>query len=216
MRFDGPAGPPPTDGSCPFCDPATVATALATSEHFYLLADNAPLVEGHALIIPRDHYACFGALPAAWDDELLMLKGRVARFERQRYRPAIFFEHGVFGQSVYHAHLHAVPLGPSGLDMPALAAAAEGRMVTGLADVRDWWETRGQYFYLESPIDDSERTEAAIFPPREGPYVRVLTMLRERSHIYNPWQPQFVRRMNGDDKVRALAAQWAEFTVRER
>ncbi len=187
-----------------------------TSEHFSLLADNAPLVEGHALIIPRDHYACSGALPAAWDDELLALKGRVARFERQRYRPAIFFEHGVFGQSVYHAHLHAVPLGPSGLDMPTLAAAAEGRMVTGLADVRDWWETRGQYFYLESPLDHTERTEAAIFPPREGPYVRVLTMLRERSHIYNPWQPQFVRRMNGDDKVRALAAQWAEFTARER
>ena len=98
----------------PFCDPATVATALTTSEHFYLLADNAPLVEGHALIIPRDHYACFGALPAAWDDELLVLKGRVARFEIELYRPAIFFEHGVFGQTVYHAHLHAVPLGPAG------------------------------------------------------------------------------------------------------
>jgi hypothetical protein len=40
-------------------------------------------------------------------------------------------------------------------------------------------------------------------------------MLRERSHIYNPWQPQFVRRMNGDDKVRALAAQWASFAARE-
>jgi len=215
MRFDGPAGAPPADGSCPFCDPATVASALATTEHFYLLADNAPLVEGHALIIPRDHYACFGALPATWDDEVLALKGRVARFEIERYRAAIYFEHGVFGQTVYHAHLHAVPLGPSGLDMPALAASAEGRMVTGLADVRDWWETRGQYFYLESPLDHTEMTEAAIFPPREGPYVRVLTRLRERSHIYNPWQPQFVRRMTGSDKVRALAAQWADFTACE-
>jgi diadenosine tetraphosphate (Ap4A) HIT family hydrolase len=215
MRFDGPAGPPPAAGSCPFCDPATVATALTTTEHFYLLADNAPLVEGHALIIPRDHYACFGALPAAWDGELLALKGCVERFEIERYRPAIFFEHGVYGQTVYHAHLHAVPLGPSGLDMPALAVSAEGRMLTGLADVRDWWETQGQYFYLESPLDDSELTEAAIFPPREGPYIRVLTMLRERSHIYNPWQPQFVRRMAGSDKVRALAAQWADFAERE-
>ncbi|HEY7093147.1 MAG TPA: HIT domain-containing protein, partial [Ktedonobacterales bacterium] len=150
MRFDGPAGPPLANGSCPFCDPATQASALATTEHFYLLADNAPLVEGHALIIPRDHYACFGALPAVWDDELLALKGRVERFEIERYRPAIFFEHGVFGQSVYHAHLHAVPLGPSGLDVHALAAP-DGRPVERLADVRDWWETQGQYFYLESP-----------------------------------------------------------------
>jgi diadenosine tetraphosphate (Ap4A) HIT family hydrolase len=214
MRFDGPAGPPPADGSCPFCDPATVASALATTDHFYLLADNAPLVEGHALLIPRDHYACFGALPAAWDGELLALKERVARFERERYRPAIYFEHGVFGQSVYHAHLHAVPLGPSGLNVRALAAP-DGRLVAGQADVRDWWETRGQYFYLESPVDESERTEAAIFPPREGPYVRVLSMLRERSHIYNPWQPQFVRRMSGGDRMRALAAQWADFAARQ-
>jgi diadenosine tetraphosphate (Ap4A) HIT family hydrolase len=214
MRFDGPAGPPPADGSCPFCDPATVASALATTEHFYLLADNAPLVEGHALIIPRDHYACYGALPAAWDDELLPLKARVSRFEMERYRPPIFFEHGVFGQTVYHAHLHAVPLGPSGLDVHALAAP-DGRPVEGLADVRDWWETQGQYFYLESPLDGSKQTEAAIFPPREGPYVRVLTMLRQRSHIYNPWQPQFVRRMNGSDKVRALGAQWSDFAARE-
>jgi diadenosine tetraphosphate (Ap4A) HIT family hydrolase len=215
MRFDGPAGPPPVDGSCPFCDQATVASALATTEHFYLLADNAPLVEGHALLIPRDHYACYGALPAVWDDELLALKERVARFERERYRPAIYFEHGVFGQSVYHAHLHAVPLGPSGLDTYALATAADGQPVARMADVRVWWETRGQYFYLESPVDESERTEAAIFPPREGPYVRVLSMLRERSHIYNPWQPQFVRRISGGDKTRALAAQWAEFDARQ-
>jgi diadenosine tetraphosphate (Ap4A) HIT family hydrolase len=214
MRFDGPAGPPPADGSCPFCDPATFASALATTEHFYLLADNAPLVEGHALLIPRDHYACLGALPAAWDDELRALKEQVARFETERYRPAIFFEHGVFGQSVYHAHLHAVPLGPSGLDVRSLAAP-DGCPAEGLSDVRNWWETQGQYFYLESPSDDSERTDAAIFPPREGPYIRVLTMLRERSHIYNPWQPQFVRRVNGAGKARALAAQWADFAARE-
>jgi diadenosine tetraphosphate (Ap4A) HIT family hydrolase len=214
MRFDGPAEPLPADGSCPFCDPATVASALATTERFYLLADNAPLVEGHALLITRDHYACFGAVPAAWDDEWLTLKGRVARFETERYRPAIFFEHGVFGQSVYHAHLHVVPLGPSGLDVRALATP-DGRLAHGPADVREWWETRGPYFYLESPFDGTERTEAAIFPPREGPYVRVLAMLRERSHVYNPWQPQFVRRMTGAEKVRALAAQWADFAVRE-
>jgi diadenosine tetraphosphate (Ap4A) HIT family hydrolase len=213
MRFDGPSGPPPADGSCPFCDPKTVRTALATTEHFYLLPDNAPLVEGHALIIPRDHYACYGAIPPAWDEELLALKGRVARFEVERYRPAIFFEHGVFGQTVYHAHLHAVPLGPSGLNVRALAAP-DGRLATGPTDVHDWWETQGQYFYLESPLDGTDQTEAAIFPPREGPYRRVLMMLGERSHIYNPWQPQFVRRMTGADKVRALAAQWADFAAR--
>src|SRR5215813_12680941 len=116
---------------CAFCRREVLTGLLAETEHFYLLADNAPLVEGHALLIPRDHYACYGALPAAWDDEALALKERVARFERERYRPAIYFEHGVFGQSVYHAHLHAVPLGPSGLDTHALATAADGHPVAG-------------------------------------------------------------------------------------
>jgi diadenosine tetraphosphate (Ap4A) HIT family hydrolase len=216
MRFDGAAARAEAGtergGRCAFCDRASLEIILAETERFIVLADNAPLVEGHLLIVPREHYACFGAVPAALDDELLALKAQVARFCAAVYQPASFFEHGVFGQSVAHAHLHAVPLGPSGLRIHELAAP-DGRPAAAPADVRAWYEARGRYFYLESPLDPAAPfvTEAAVFPPREGPYVRVLTMLRERSHVYNPWQPQFIRRVEGGPKMRALAEKWRAF-----
>ncbi len=212
MRFDGAAPRAERAGTCVFCDREALTIVLAETEHFIVLADNAPLVEGHTLIIPRQHFDCFGAVPAALDDDLLALKARVARFCAAVYRPASFFEHGVFGQSVPHAHLHVAPLGPSGLSVHALAHP-DGRVVAGPADVRAWYATHGHYVYLESPPDPAAPfvTEAAVFPPREGPYARVLMMLRERSHVYNPWQPQFVRRMQGAPKMRALAEKWRAF-----
>jgi diadenosine tetraphosphate (Ap4A) HIT family hydrolase len=216
--FDGGRGlRQPGNGVCPFCDRDAMEIMLAESERFVVLADNAPLVEGHLLIVPREHYTCFGAAPAAFDDELLTLKDQAMRFCADVYRPASFFEHGVFGQSVPHAHLHVVPLGATGLGVHELATPG-GQPVRSLADVRAWYEERGHYFYLESPPNpaDPYTREAAVFPPDEGPYVRVLRMLRERSHVYNPWQPQFMRRMGGQPKMRALAEKWQEYHVSVR
>lgn len=202
------------DGSyrCPFCDRTSVEIVLAESEHFVVLADNAPLLEGHLLIVPREHYACLGAIPAALDDELLALKEQTVRFCAAIYRPATFFEHGVFGQSVPHAHLHAVPLGQTGLGVHDLAVP-EGQVAYSPADVRAWYEGQGHYFYLESPPDPADpfTREAAVFPPDEERYYRVLGMLRERSAEYNAWQPQFARRMSGGPKMRALAEKWRAF-----
>jgi diadenosine tetraphosphate (Ap4A) HIT family hydrolase len=213
MHFDG--APVIHEAACPFCEHARLDIILDETEHFLLLADNAPLVEGHILLIPRDHYACYGAVPGALDAELLALKDRVARFCTAIYRPPIFFEHGVFGQSVFHAHLHAVPLGPSGLRLHELATP-DGHRASAPADIRDWYETHGHYFYLESPVDSAgTEVQAAIFPPHEAPYIRVLTMLRQRSNVYNPWQPQFLRRATGGPKMRALAEKWESFAARE-
>lgn len=197
---------------CPFCDRDAVEIVLAESEHFVVLADNAPLVEGHLLIVPREHYACIGALPTALDDELLALKEQAVRFCAAAYRPATFFEHGVFGQSVPHAHLHVVPLGQTGLGVHELALP-DGQATHSPADVRAWYEQQGQYFYLESPSDPADpfTREAAVFPPDQERYFRVLGMLRERSGEYNVWQPQFARRATGQPKMRTLAEKWQAF-----
>ena len=66
--------------SCPFCQRETLPGILTETEHFYLLADHAPLVEGHLLVIPRGHYACYGALPTWLETEFVTLKRRVADF----------------------------------------------------------------------------------------------------------------------------------------
>jgi len=201
---------PVRDPGCPFCDQAGLDGVLEETEHFFLLADHAPLIEGHTLIVPRSHYACYGAVPEQLEAELLALKGRVRRFLGAAYREPVFFEHGVFRQTVYHAHLHAMPFGSVVLDLPTLARE-DGRYAEGLRDVRDWYARQGHYFYLECPTPEGEPL-AAIFPPQLDQYFRVLGALRAATGTLTAWQPPPLRRMTGAGKVRALAEKWHDFS----
>src|SRR5215472_12281607 len=132
---------------CEFCQQETLSNILYQSEHFVLLADHAPVVSGHILILPRDHYTCYGAVPASLDAEFLDLKAHVTAFCRATYQDPVFFEHGVFHQTVFHAHLHVIPIGSFPDDIATIATEA-ARPITSQADIRDWYETQGHYFYL--------------------------------------------------------------------
>ncbi len=57
--------PPPLDDpakqpDCVFCHRSEITDILKETPHFWLAADHAPLVEGHLLVIPKQHYACYG------------------------------------------------------------------------------------------------------------------------------------------------------------
>ena len=201
--------------SCPFCVPERLDTILAETPHFRVVADFAPLVEGHTLLIPREHFACYGAVPLAYEDELVALKRRVARFLRTRYRPAVFFEHGVFRQTVFHAHLHAFPFGPVNLRLFELAHP-EGRPVHHLADLHAWYAEHGYYFYLEQPRVGDRPPEAAVFPPEEERYFQALRALREQSGVAGGWQPPLLRRATAGPRVAALEAAWHAFEREQR
>ncbi len=203
-------GAPPPDPACPFCRRDALDGLLAETEHFFVLADHAPLVAGHLLLVPRAHYACYGALPAALEAELLALKRRAADFLIASYRAPLFFEHGVFRQTVYHAHLHAIPFGPVDFGVAALSGD-HGRPVRSLADVRGWYTERGQYFYVEQPPQEDAPAEAAVFPPEMPTYFRVLGMLRDSAGRLEGWQPAPERLANGRTKVASLVARWRRF-----
>jgi len=120
---------------------------MADGDDFLIVADLHPLVEGHLLLIPRQHLACYGALPEAAWDELARLKDRISRFLVAEYGEPSFFEHGVAGQTVPHAHLHAVPGLPTLL--PTLAIDRACVPVSGIADIRSWFRAHGPYLYYE-------------------------------------------------------------------
>lgn len=195
---------------CPFCTAERLDAVLTETDHFRLVADFAPLVEGHTLIIPREHFACYGAVPLDYELELIALKRRVARFFRIEYRPPVFFEHGVFRQTVFHAHLHAFPFGPLNLRLFELAHP-DGRPVHGLADVHAWYNERGSYFYLEQARMADKPLEAAVFPPHEERYFHVLGSLRAQTSAIGSWSPPVVRRALGGPQVAALEAAWRAF-----
>ncbi len=97
--------------NCAFCQRGEISHVLKETPNFRLAADHAPLVEGHLLVIPKQHYTCYGDVPAEFDAELTTLKQEVQAFFARYYAPAVFWEHGVFRQTVFHAHLHCFPFG---------------------------------------------------------------------------------------------------------
>ena len=210
------AGDEERAAGCPFCAPETLDMVLRETEHFLVLADHAPLIEGHLLIVPRQHYACYGALPHELEGEFLTLRRQIKAFFGAMYRPPVFFEHGVFRQTVFHAHLHAFPFGYLPLDVAKLAQP-DGRLVSSLEDIRRWYAERGHYFYLEQPPLDGGVALAAVFPPLEARYFAVLGMLRESASAQGGWNPPAMRRLLGGPKMRALADKWRAYagTTRE-
>ena len=200
--------------ACPFCRPAELEIILAETEHFYVLVDNAPLTEGHLLIVPHEHCPCFGAVPCAYDDELGALKARVAAFLEGTYRSVCFFEHGVFHQTVYHAHLHAIPLGADALadNLPAEAEDARGMLVQRQADVRAWYAAFGHYFFVEQTPHGEAPGIAALFPPDETVYFRVLARLVSAAGRHQPFQSQAGRRLTGAARMRSVSDAWARYS----
>lgn len=197
---------------CAFCQRDSLEAILMETSQFFVLADHAPLVEGHLLIVPKRHFACYGAVPREHDEELLAIKRRVSDFFGAVYSAPVFFEHGVFHQTVYHAHLHAFPFGRVELGLHLLAAT-DGRPVMSQADLRTWYAERGHYFYLEQPPAPGASVEAAIFPPVESRYFAVLGQLRARSGVPGGWQPQVVRRVTGKAHMRALIERWQRYAA---
>ena len=193
--------------TCVFCQPEILEGILEETEHLFLLADNAPLVEGHVLIVPREHYACYGAVPPMLDTEYLEMKTTVLQFMRDCYRVPIFFEHGVYRQTVAHAHLHALPLDVS--RRPADQTLIQKGLPAGSQEeVRRWFATNGDYFYLERPDANHNTHIGTIFPPDERVYFRVQAVLREGAENHGGWLPQTVRRQIGRPKMERLRETW--------
>ncbi|MBE3558851.1 MAG: HIT family protein, partial [Ktedonobacteraceae bacterium] len=131
---------------CAFCQRSSIADhILKETATFRVVADHAPLVEGHLLIIPREHYTCYGDVPAALDAELFTFKQEVRRFFNRFYDPPVFWEHGIFRQTVFHAHLHCFPFGAIPYD---LATGLHALTINTQDDIRAWHATHGHYFYL--------------------------------------------------------------------
>jgi len=230
-----PEPPEPHALGCPFCERRDLELTLATTPHFYLLADHAPLIEGHLLIVPHGHYACYGAVPAEYTAEFVALKWRAARFLAATYRAPTFFEHGVYRQTVFHAHLHALPFGLTPLDLPTQAHAVDGRPARSLADVRRWYAERGHYFYLEeaTPADTLPTTAttatnqegspgadpqtiigaAALFPPDANAYGQALAPLWRSGGLLGSWRTPFERFEQRGPMLQRLGDAWRAFVA---
>lgn len=192
---------------CAFCQ-QTVLTAYILKEtpNFRIITDHAPLVEGHLLIIPKTHYACYGDIPATLDQEFFALKDEVKEFFAEYYSPVVYWEHGVFRQTVYHAHLHCFPFGQVDYD---LGEELHTQVVHTQNDIREWYEKLGAYFYME------DSRNALIFKPEVETYMRIIQEVLwrgARSHNgHREWRSPQQRYEDGRPLIEAVSSHWRTF-----
>lgn len=96
---------------CPHCDPASDAFTdlLEETEHFRIVCDYHSIVEGHILIIPKQHLSCVGEYPKELFEEFVEHYENVVVFVKKHYGSVSTFEHGKIGQTVFHSHIHFLP-----------------------------------------------------------------------------------------------------------
>jgi diadenosine tetraphosphate (Ap4A) HIT family hydrolase len=156
-------------GECVFCTRRGQPSVLFETCSLYVMPDKFPTRPGHALIIAKEHLECYGAAPGVLS-ELEEAKGRVERFLRAMYpverdggetvggasggeapplKPTIYaMEHGVYGQTVFHAHLHVTP-GPYLAIPPEYLAHPDVQSIDGWEAVIARYTERGQYRVVE-------------------------------------------------------------------
>jgi len=99
---------------CPHCEGGFgLQYPLYANDNFWIVCDYHPIVEGHALIIPKDHISYTGALSYELFNEYENLYKKVLSFLTETYGNAVIFEHGIVGQTVSHAHVHFLPFNKS-------------------------------------------------------------------------------------------------------
>jgi len=191
---------------CTFCQRTEISYILKETQNFLLAADHAPLVEGHILIIPKQHFTCYGEVPARFDEELFSMKHEVEQFFTRYYAPTVFWEHGIFKQTIFHAHLHCFPWGISGYD---LEENLHNIIVSTQEEVRQWHALRGHYFYME------DRNRALLFAPEMDRYLGIVKNVFWRGIVSRggkvEWRTPQQRYKEGVPLIKSMIDKWRSF-----
>ncbi|MGI8608973.1 MAG: HIT family protein [Candidatus Dormibacteria bacterium] len=133
--------------SCVFCHPEASPGMLSENEHIRLLPDLYPVAAGHVLLVSRRHLACYGEAPPEVLDSLEALSQTAMEFVRQAYNvEPVLWENGGAGQTVFHAHLHLMPVELQAIE--ELIAHEHMEEVSGWGAVADLYREKGPYHYL--------------------------------------------------------------------
>lgn len=104
------------DANCIFCKIANgeiPSKTLYEDEGFRVILDLGPATKGHALILPKEHYANLYELPEETAGEVMKLAKKMAvkMTERLGCEGLNLVQNNgdLAGQTVFHFHLHMIP-----------------------------------------------------------------------------------------------------------
>lgn len=151
-------------------------STLYETDNFYVAPTLGPLVEGHLLLISKEHILGIGHLEGSLVHELEKLREETRKVLTREYGTPIFFEHGPAtwsrrgGCCVEHVHLHAIPIQ---FDLYGdLRKHFECIDLNGLEELRELVKREEDYIYYED--QEGKRYAFPIRGPIPPQYMRKL------------------------------------------
>ncbi len=109
-------------GNCPFCNEKVLDTAFMESENFLVIYNNAPILPGHSLVIPKNHIESLLELDQTELFEFTQLSIKAAKVILKVFKADSFNwtiqEKPAAGQTIPHLHLHIFPRHDNDLPNP--------------------------------------------------------------------------------------------------
>lgn len=104
------------DDNCIFCKIANGEIPTNTvyeDEKFRVILDMGPATEGHALILPKDHYANLFEMPADLLKDACVLAQKIGTIQMKKLNAeglnVVQNNGAAAGQTVSHFHIHLIP-----------------------------------------------------------------------------------------------------------
>ena len=104
------------DNNCIFCKIAngeSPSSTICENEKFRVILDNGPATEGHALVLPKEHFADLFEIPADWAADAMKTAQAAAELLKEKLGADglnIVQNNGeAAGQTVHHFHMHIIP-----------------------------------------------------------------------------------------------------------
>jgi histidine triad (HIT) family protein len=104
------------NNNCIFCKIANgeiPSRTIYENDFFRVILDNGPATDGHALVLPKDHYANLFEIPADTAAEAMKTAQTVAAMLKEKLHADglnLVQNNGeTAGQTVHHFHMHIIP-----------------------------------------------------------------------------------------------------------
>lgn len=139
---------------CLFCQLNKIKEDIIwESKNFFVKVGVGVLAPGHVMLLPKKHIGCFAELPEKLVKEFVSVKNEVFNNVKSNFYEPIIYEHGVYGQSINHAHLHFVPIKNEYYNLKNikenLFKSLKSTQIENIFQIRDVFKKEGSYFYLE-------------------------------------------------------------------
>ncbi|MDA2922558.1 HIT family protein [Patescibacteria group bacterium AH-259-L07] len=115
---------------------------------FWVVCDVHPLIQGHILIIPKEHISTMGNLSEDAFKKYVDLYSKVKSFISAFYGEVGIFEHGITGQTVFHAHTHFLPFSHDTKEI--ISDQNVLHRITALKEVKHEFAQKQKYLFFEN------------------------------------------------------------------